>query len=144
MGVTPDRARDFLEPYAHRREQDVYYSHMAQATHNRVQSKRDWKTLMASTEGPATTPSAGEPSSSAPTHSVGLAARLSAAPVPGAASPAHSPMAVDADTTVVPLAPLPPTSTPMDVDDAPVTSTAGDVGMDTSDIYQGNDASSNT
>ena len=98
---------------------------------------------MASTEGPATTPSAGEPSSSAPTHSVGLAAQLSAAPVPGATSPAHVPMVMDADTTVVPLAPLPPTSAPMDVDEAPVTSTAGDVGTDTSDIYQGNDASSN-
>jgi len=52
VGVTPDRARDFLEPYARRHERDVYYSHTAQAAHNRVQSKRDWKTLMASTEGP--------------------------------------------------------------------------------------------
>jgi len=53
-------------------------------------------------------------------------------------------MVVDPDTTAVPLAPLPPTSTPMDVDEAPVTSTAGDVGMDTSDIYHGNDAPSDT
>jgi len=124
---------------------NVYYSHTAQAAHNQVQSKRDWKNphgLYRGTRYPHL--SAGEPSSSAPTHSVGLAARLSAAPVPGAASPAHGPMAVDADTTAVPLAPLPPhVHTPWTWMMPPVTSTAGDVGTDTSDIYQGNDASSN-
>ena len=53
-------------------------------------------------------------------------------------------MAMDPDTTAVPSALLPPMSIPMDVDKAPVTSTAGDVGMDTSNIYQGQDASADT
>jgi len=73
-GVTPDRARDFLKPYTRRSERDMYYSHTAQATQNRVQTKREWKTLMASMEGPSTTSSIGEPSSSASTHPVRLAA----------------------------------------------------------------------
>jgi len=84
-GVTPDRARDFLEPYTCRRERDVYYSHTAQAAHNRVQSKRDWKNPHGLYGGTRRHTFRGEPSSSAPTHSVGLAARLSAAhgnPVP--------------------------------------------------------------
>jgi len=39
--VTPDRARDFLKPYAHRCEWDMYYSHTAQTTQTQAQTKRD-------------------------------------------------------------------------------------------------------
>jgi len=52
VGITPNRARDFLELYAHHHEWDVYYSHMAQNTQTWAQTKRDWKTLMASMEEP--------------------------------------------------------------------------------------------
>ena len=46
VGVTPDRAHNLLEPYTHRREHDVYFSHMAQEAHNKTFARQARMTIL--------------------------------------------------------------------------------------------------
>ena len=74
VGVTPDRARDLLEPYAHCRKRDVYFSHMAQEAHNESLAKQACKTILVTVGVPRNPTIAVEHSLTAPPMSGSLAA----------------------------------------------------------------------
>ena len=65
-GVMPDRARDFLKPYARRHECDVYFSHMAQEVHNESRAKQACKTILVTMGAPRNPTTAVEHSLTAP------------------------------------------------------------------------------
>ena len=135
VGVTPDRARDLLKPYARRRERDVYFSHTAQEAHNKSLARQARKTILVTAGAPRNPTVAVELSSTAPPASGSLAARLSNAPAPVDAGPAVHDPAMDTEPTVAPSVPPTSTSTPMDVDEATASPSSRDVGTDTSAIY---------
>ena len=118
MGVTPDRARDFLELYAHRRECDVYFSHMAQEAHNESCAKQAHKTSLVTVGAPRNPTTAVEHSSTAPPMFGSLTARLSDVPVSVDARLAVHDSTMDTERLAAPLVPPASTSTPMDVDEA--------------------------
>ena len=55
-GVTPDRARDLLEPYACHCECDMYFSHTAQEAHNKTLTRQAHKTILVTAGHPTTPP----------------------------------------------------------------------------------------
>jgi len=69
---------------------------------------------------------------------VGLTARLSEAPVPGAQNPIHDggPVMASNPLLAAEAATLPPTSTPTEIDVVSVPDPVADMGTDTSNIYQ--------
>ena len=134
-GVTPDRARDLLEPYARRREHDVYFSHTAQEAHNETLARQARKTILVTAGVPHNPAVAVKLSSTAPPASGSLAAQLSDAPAPVDARPAVHDPAMDTEPTVAPSVPPASTSTPMDVDEAAASPSSRDVRTDMSAIY---------
>ena len=135
MGVTPDRARDLLEPYARRCERDVYFSHMAQEAHNESLARQARKTILVTAGVPRNPAVAVKLSSTAPPASGSLAARLSDALAPVDAGPAVHDPAMDTEPLVAPSVPPASTSTPIDVDKATASPSSHDIGTDTSTIY---------
>ena len=118
VGVMPNRACDLLEPYAHRRKCDVYFSHMAQEVHNESRAKQARKTILVTMGAPRNPTMAVEHSSTAPSMSGSLAARLSDALASVNAGLAVHDSTMDTEHSAAPLVPPASTSTPMDVDEA--------------------------
>ena len=137
-GVTPDRARNLLEPYTRRRERNVYFSHTTQEAHNETLSRQARKTILVTVGAPRNPTGTVEHSSTAPSTSGGLATRLSnmLAPV-NAGAVVHDPT-LDAEPMAAPLVPPVSTSTPMDVDEAPASPSSRDSGMKMPNIYLDN------
>ena len=134
-GVTPDRARDLLEPYARHHERDVYFSHTAQEAHNKSHAKQARKTILVIVGAPRNPTMAVEHSSAAPPTSGSLAARLSDVPASVDAGLAVHDSTMDTEQSAAPLVPPASTSTPMDVDEAAASPSGRDIGMDMSAIY---------
>ena len=123
-GVTPTWARQLLEPYADRRNRGCYYSPKAQVAHDQAEAKRARQANNSLLTGPGTAgPSMGS-----------LAAQITTAPVPGVAGGSTAPI-LGAPLLANPSAPLPATSTSMDVDyGSPLTdppSEGNDIGAST-------------
>ena len=113
MGVTPNRARDWLEPYARRLDTGLIHSPTARKAQNRASAKRTRRQVV----------EFGEPSGSniirqpAP---LWLADRVAPASTSGAGMTTHDGDTVmDNITPAMPEASLPHTSAPMDVNVVP-------------------------
>ena len=118
VGVTPDRAHDFLELYTRHCKRDVYFSHTAQEMHNESCAKQARKTILVTVGAPRNPTTAVEHSSTAPPMFGSLTARLSDVPVSVDAGLAVHDSTMDTERLAAPLVPPASTSTPMDVDEA--------------------------
>ena len=148
--ITPDRARDRIEPYALRRNTGTYYSAVAQEAHQRAAEQRERRRLAMGIAPSSTNPTprlaaclsmapvASSPPSPAPPSSIGPAPPPLAAPSLGACDHPSDTTSSNVALSVVPAAPPNPAPTPMDVDTPPAAETLlSDV--DTSEIYQDHD-----
>ena len=135
VGVMPDRAHDLLEPYARRRECDVYFSHIAQEAHNESFTRQGCKAILVTVGAPHNPTIAVEHSSTAPPMSGSLAAQLTDAQAPVNAGPTVHDPTMDTEPMVAPPVLPSSTSMPMDVDEATASPSSQDIGTDTSVIY---------